>query len=326
MVLNELPPSLIRKLTRQQYHLVGRHSAVKPCNWLRESLVRNRQCYKNLFYGIASHRCVQCTAAVVFCSQRCVFCWRMMPGEAGIDWNQLAFDSWDEPKFIVDGLLKEQQRLVIGYGGNPVVSKQKFEEAQKPKHFALSLSGENTIYPFLPELIKEIHGRGMTTFLVTNGTNPQALERLADEGALPMQLYVSLCAADEATYRKTNAPLIKDGWKKLNETLELFASLKTRRVVRLTLCKNLNLKDASGYARLIEKTGAEFVEPKAYMPVGFSRERLGPAFQPTHDEIMSFARELAAESGYVLAGEQKTSRVALLCRDAGAEKNRLIKR
>jgi tRNA wybutosine-synthesizing protein 1 len=112
----------------------------------------------------------------------------------------------------------------------------------------------------------------------------------------------------------------------LNETLELFSSLRTRRVARLTLCKNLNLKDAAGYARLIEKTGVEFVEPKSYMAVGFSRARLGPDFMASHDEIMEFAGELVAESGYSLTGEQRASRVALLCRDDSAEKNRLIKR
>ncbi len=261
------------------------------------------------------------TPALPFCTHSCRFCWRD---------TTITLPKWkgavDEPAQIIDESLAAQRKLLVGFKGNDAADKKLVKEAFSPNQAAISLAGEPTLYPLLGELVREFHKRDFTTFIVTNGTNPQALERLANENALPTQLYVSLCAVDEATYRKTNAPLVKDGWKKLNETLELFTSLKTRRVVRLTLCKNLNLDDAAGYARLIEKTGAEFVEAKAYMPVGFSRERLGPAFQPSHDEIMSFARELSEESGYVLAGEQRASRVALLCRDDGVAKNRLIKR
>jgi tRNA wybutosine-synthesizing protein 1 len=232
----------------------------------------------------------------------------------------------DEPKDILDGCVEAQRSLLIGFKGNAKTNKRKWLEAQQPTHLACSLAGEPTLYEKLGELMIEARNRKMTTFIVTNGTNPAALERLADQNALPTQLYVSLCAPDEATYKKTNAPLIKDGWKKLGETLELFASLKTRRVVRLTLCKGLNLKDAAGYARLIERAGAEFVEPKAYMAVGFSRARLGVDFMPRHEEIMEFARELAEETGYAVAGEQKASRVALLCRDEAVAVKRLIKR
>jgi tRNA wybutosine-synthesizing protein 1 len=232
----------------------------------------------------------------------------------------------DEPKDILDGCVEAQRSLLIGFKGNAKTNKRKWLEAQQPTHLACSLAGEPTLYEKLGELMIEARNRKMTTFIVTNGTNPAALERLADQNALPTQLYVSLCAPDEATYRKTNAPLVKDGWRKLNETLELFSSLRTRRVVRLTLCKGLNLKDAAGYARLIEKTGAEFVEPKSYMAVGFSRARLGPDFMASHDEIMGFARSLSNETGYLLAGEQRASRVALLCRGEYAAADRLIRR
>ena len=44
--------------------------------------------------------------------------------------------------------------------------------------FAISLTGEPTLYPKLPELIKEIHSRGKTSFLVTNGQHPEVLQKL----------------------------------------------------------------------------------------------------------------------------------------------------
>ncbi|MEM0475183.1 MAG: 4-demethylwyosine synthase TYW1 [Candidatus Norongarragalinales archaeon] len=313
----------LQRLQRAGYAFIGdhKHSAVKTCTWTRNSLVGKGVCYKQAFYGISSHRCLQMTPSLSFCTHSCLFCWRD---------TRITFPEWrggvDEPAQIIDECLAAQRKLLVGYKGNENADQKKVCEVFQPNQAAISLAGEPTLYPFLGDLVKEFRKRGFTTFLVTNGTNPAALERLADEKALPTQLYVSLCAPDEATYKKVNAPLIKDGWTRLNETLELFASLKTRRVVRLTLCRGLNLKDAVGYARLIEKTGAEFVEPKSYMAVGFSRARLGVDFMPRHEEIMSFARELAVESGYVLAGEQRASRVALLCRDADAERNRLIKR
>jgi len=313
----------LARLRAAGYAIVGEHahSAVKTCTWTKNALCGRGVCYKQAFYGIASHRCLQMTPSLPFCTHSCRFCWRD---------TTITLPAWkggvDEPKQIIDESVAAQRKLLVGFKGNDAADKKLVKEAFNPNQAAISLAGEPTLYPLLGDLVKEFHKRDFTTFVVTNGTNPAALERLADEKALPTQLYVSLCAPDEATYRKTNAPLIKGGWKRLNETLELFSSLRTRRVVRLSLCKNLNLKDAAGYGRLTAKTGAEFVEAKAYMPVGFSRERLGPAFQPTHDEIMAFAREFAAESGYVVAGEQKPSRVALLCRDERAQRERLIKR
>ena len=32
---------------------------MKTCHWTKESLLRDRQCYKGKFYGVASHNCMQ---------------------------------------------------------------------------------------------------------------------------------------------------------------------------------------------------------------------------------------------------------------------------
>ena len=68
--------NLLRLLKNQKYHLVGSHSAVKSCKWLREALVNGRPCYKQRFYGIKTHRCMQMTPAVHYCNMHCAFCWR----------------------------------------------------------------------------------------------------------------------------------------------------------------------------------------------------------------------------------------------------------
>ena len=214
----------------------------------------------------------------------------------------------DEPADILDGAISAQRKLLSGFGGNPNVNKKKFKEALEPKHCAISLAGEPTLYPKINEFIKECNRRGMTSFLVTNGQHPEVLEHLVE----PTQLYISLAAPDSDTYRSVCQPIARDGWKRLNRSLELMSSFKCRRVIRLTLVKGLNLKKPEEYAEMIEKAEADFIEAKAYMFVGFSRRRLMMENMPLYDEVNGFARELARETGYSIAEESRPSRVVLL--------------
>ena len=47
-----MDPQLKAKLQKQRYHIVGEHGGVKTCHWTKESLLRDRQCYKGKFYGV----------------------------------------------------------------------------------------------------------------------------------------------------------------------------------------------------------------------------------------------------------------------------------
>jgi tRNA wybutosine-synthesizing protein 1 len=302
---------LIQTLKSQKYHLVGRHSAVKRCRWLYESLIHSRPCYKQKFYGIKSHQCVQMTPAVVYCTLHCRFCWRLQSGDLEFRWDETDLPEWDSPEEIVEGCVREQMRILSGYKGNPKTNPEKYREALTPRHAAISLAGEPTLYSHLEGLIHEFHKRGFTTFLVTNGTVPQALSQLSEE---PTQLYVSVSAFDKKTYVKTCRPQIPDAWERLNETLSFLPSFKCPTVIRITLVRDLNLKHPELYARLIERANPTYVEPKAYMHVGFSRLRLGFENMPTHREIRSFADELADEMGYNILDEAQESRVVLLSR------------
>jgi len=76
----------------------------------------------------------------------------------------------------------------------------------------------------------------------------------------------------------------------------------------------LNLEHPELYAQLIKKANPTYVEPKAYMHVGFSRLRLGFENMPTHLEIREFATQLAKEMGYNILDESPQSRVVLLSR------------
>ena len=303
-----IPENVSKVLKRQKYKLVGNHSAAKLCLWTRKSIKTGGKecCYKEKFYGdigIRSHGCLQCTPAVSWCSLGCQFCWRALELTLG-----QKIKEEDEPEFIVDGLIKAQRELLTGLGGVPHDEKL-LKEAQNPTNAAISLSGEPCCYSRLSDFIKEFHKRKIKTFLVSNGTFPERLESL---DTLPTQLYVSLCSNSKSMFKEVQKPLMNDAWEKLNNTLELLPNLKTRKVIRLTMVKDLNMKEPEKYAELIKKAMPNFVEVKSFMSVGFSRHRLPYSSMPSHDEIRNFSEELSDSLGYRVTNEKKDSRVVLL--------------
>ena len=74
------------------------------------------------------------------------------------------------------------------------------------------------------------------------------------------------------------------------------------------------MKHPELYAQLIRKADPTYLEPKAYMHVGFSRLRLGYSNMPSHKEIKDFAAQLANETSYNILDESPDSRVVLLSR------------
>lgn len=287
-------------LAKQGYHLVG-SGAVKPCLWLNRSLRGGDQCYKHHFYGISSHRCVQMTPTME-CNHLCLHCWRP------IDHLPRLAEPM-EPKELLDGLLREQQRILSGYGGSPIMDLPRLEEARRPRHVALSLMGEPTLYPYLKELIEEISCRKLTSFLVTNGTMPKVLSELR-----PTQLYLSLNAYDEGLYRRVCNPS-EDLWRDVLQSLEILKNHPSRTVVRMTLARGLNMTSPEKFAHILERAEPDFVEVKAYMHLGRSRERLDRNSMPEHLEILDFARRIGESLGYRLSADVPLSRVALLSKE-----------
>jgi tRNA wybutosine-synthesizing protein 1 len=293
-----------KDLERQGYRIAGNHSAIKVCAWTKKAIRKQDICYKQTFYGVQSHRCIQMTPSLEFCDQRCIWCWRDI---------EFTKPKWmgkgDSAKDIVENSIQQHLKYLEGFKGNEKADKKNLKEAFKPLHFAISLSGEPTLYPKLPELIDEIKKRNMTAFLVTNGTNPAMLKKLLKHQ--PTQLYITLCAPDEETYTASCSPLIKDGWKKIKESLSLLKKFK-RSTIRLTLVKQENMIKPEKYAVLIKRAEPTFIECKAYVWVGHSRRKLTLAHMPRHPEIMAFAEEIAQHSGYRIIDEKVESRVVLL--------------
>ena len=97
-------------------------------------------------------------------------------------------------------------------------------------------------------------------------------------------------------------------------TVDLLPSLDTQKVMRLTLTKGYNMCNPEEYAKIIERGAPTYVEAKAYMHVGFSRDRLTIENMPRHEEILEFARQIEAHSSYVIKDQAPESRVVLLSR------------
>lgn len=310
-----LPTKLRETYEKQHYSIVGEHSAVKTCHWVRKSLnTEGREhCYKQKFYGVSCHRCLQMTPSLGHCTQSCVFCWRVTPEIIGIEWDQTKpIENPAGPEEIIDGCLEAHRQALSGFGGNKNVSDWILEEAMNPVHAAISLEGEPTLYPHIDRLVECFNDKGFeSTFIVSNGTNPEILKNLSVE---PSQLYISVCAPDEKTYEKTCRPLIKDGWNRLLDTLELLNSFSCPTVLRHTLVPKLNMRKPEGYARLAELSNATYLEPKAAMSVGYARERFSYDEMAWHEDIKVFAEKLSEETGYKIINEDPKSSIVLLSR------------
>ena len=110
-------------LEKQHYGIVGNHSGVKICHWMRQSLLFNRECYKQTFYGIKSHRCLQMSPSINQCNHMCLFCWRHQ------GFTESEFNIIDDPEFILDKSIEAQKKLITGFKGDNRCDKNKWKEA-----------------------------------------------------------------------------------------------------------------------------------------------------------------------------------------------------
>ncbi len=300
-----LEPGARDQLEKQQYRIVGGTGAVKLCHWMRQKLIHSRPCYKEEFYGIKTHRCLQMTPTVNVCNLRCQFCWRYhgMTGMGGT--------GHPDPEELLERCIEEQRMLVSGFKGDERCDTAMWDESRSPTQVAISLSGEPTLYPELGEFIRLCHRRGMTTFLVTNGTVPKALASLS---TMPSQLYVTVAAPNREIFDRLCVPQFPGLWDRLMETLELLPSLSTRTVIRHTLVKDWNLGWEDEYARLDEMASPTFIEPKGYVFVGDSRRRMHVDNMPSHAEVSEFSRRLADRLSLDMLAEREDSRVTLIGR------------
>lgn len=208
---------------------------------------------------------------------------------------------------------------MAGFKANPYVTQRVFEESMNPIHVAISLDGEPTLYPLIGSLIREIARRGMTSFLVTNGTMPNRLEEMVEHGTEPTNLYLSLYGPDSQTYENITQPIVPDVWERVQTSLRLMRHFRqSRTIVRLTLVKGQNMHSPERYSELALEGAPEIIELKGYSWLGESKQRLPISAMPYQSEIREFAKEMTKATGYEFIAEDTVSRVVLLARDASA--------
>lgn len=306
-------PEIERRLKKAHYGIY-KHGAVEICKWTKTSIKNKGDCYKSKFYGIDTHRCMQFTPMAIWCQHNCIFCWRP------IDlFKMLKIDESmvTEPKELIDGLIKERLRLLSGFGGNKNVDKVRLKEALIPTHYAISLSGEPTLYPKLSELIQYLHQLKYTKsiFLVTNGQEPTMLQRLQKERSLPTQLYLSMNASNKAQFLKIHLPEYKDCWERFIESLNLIQKINTRSVIRLTMIKGINTNEENilEFSKFIEMSKPHFLEIKSYMHIGSSIQRLNYSHMLSFYEIYEYGKKFnTLLPKFKIINYDESSRIVLL--------------
>lgn len=311
--LIQIKPVIAQQLKKAKYG-VADHSTVELCHWTKKSFKHEGSCYKHKFYGISTHRCMEFSPAGMHCENRCVYCWRPMEF---YDSLKMEPEKVAEPKEILAKLMEERKKLIMGYYGDSRNDKQRLDESLLPSHYAISLSGEPTMYPKLPELIKYLKSLEATKsiFLVTNGQEPDMIQRLQDEDALPTQLYLSTNAADYDSFLKINKPKYDDSWQRWNKTLGMLKQLDTRTVLRITLIRNYNdqKKMIPAFASMLQQASPHFIEIKSYMHIGRSTNRLEHSNMLEIDEVRKFSEEIAKQSQiFSVMDESLVSRIVIL--------------
>ncbi len=311
--LIQIKPAIAAQLKKAKYG-VADHSTVELCHWTKKSFKHEGSCYKHQFYGILTHRCMEFSPAGMYCENRCVYCWRPMEFYDAMEMEpkQVA-----EPEQILRKLMGERKKLIDGFYGDSRNDNQRLDESLLPTHYAISLSGEPTMYPKLPELIKYLKSLEATKsiFLVTNGQEPDMIQRLQDEDALPTQLYLSTNAADYESFIKTNKPKYDDSWDRWNRTLDMLKELDTRTVLRITLIRNYNDQKEMipAFAEMFRKASPHFIEIKSYMHIGRSTNRLEHENMLEMSEVKKFSEEIAKQSKiFSVMDESLVSRISIL--------------
>ncbi len=305
--LIKIKPVIAAQLKKAKYG-VADHSTVELCHWTKKSFKHEGSCYKHKFYGILTHRCMEFSPAGMHCENRCVYCWRPME----------FYDAMKmEPEQILKKLMGERKKLINGFYGDSRNDNQRLDESLLPTHYAISLSGEPTMYPKLPELIKYLKSLEATKsiFLVTNGQEPDMIQKLQDEDALPTQLYLSTNAADYESFIKINKPKYDDSWERWNRTLDMLKDLDTRTVLRITLIRDYNDQKEMipAFADMFRKASPHFIEIKSYMHIGRSTNRLEHENMLEMHEVKKFSEEIAKESKiFSIMDESLVSRISIL--------------
>ena len=91
------------------------------------------------------------------------------------------------------------------------------------------------------EATDTLHGRGISTFMVTNAQFPDQMETLKP----CTQLYISVDAPTQDELKAVDRPLFTDFWERFLACVDLLRAKKQRTVFRMTLVNGWNTEQLS---------------------------------------------------------------------------------
>ena len=129
----QIKPLILSQLKKAKYG-VADHGTVELCHWTKRSFRNEGDCYKHKFYGISTHRCMEFSPAGMFCENRCVYCWRPMEFYSAM---KMPHDRVAPPEIILEKLMEERERLIMGHYGEAKSDRKKIDESLLPSHYAI---------------------------------------------------------------------------------------------------------------------------------------------------------------------------------------------
>lgn len=162
------------------------------------------------------------------------------------------------------------------------------------------------MYPEINKFLELLHGRGLSSFLVTNAQFPDQIRGLEP----CTQLYVSIDASSKESLRKIDRPLFRDFWERFLDSLDAMRDRKQRTVYRLTLVKDFNVEELDGYVELVQRGEPDFIEVKGVTYCGYSGANpLTMSNVPFHREVAAFVESMAGKlsDNYAIACEHAHS-------------------
>jgi tRNA wybutosine-synthesizing protein 1 len=289
-------------MSKAKTRRIGTHAMISLCPWTAQSISCNRPCYKEQFYGIPSHRCIQMTPWSVNCNHNCIHCWRLPD-------RKLKVEDILSAEELVKMTIQQQRQLIAGFAGNALSDKKKAYESREPLNVAMSLTGEAWMYPYIDELIKLFQERGLSTTLVTAGGINNKILTLSN---MPSMLYLSAIGYDQTSYEELNRPICGN-WEKHIEFCQEFGHLKTNRVLRLTIMRNINdhKRACDGFAEIVKYTKPHYIEVRSLAPVARAA-KLGRDKVLKLYEILNFCESLSQLTSYYVYQKNENSNVVLL--------------
>jgi tRNA wybutosine-synthesizing protein 1 len=130
--------------------------------------------------------------------------------------------------------------------------------------------------------------------------------------------------------------MIKNGWSKISNTLDLVESLSCRSLVRLTAVKNLNLSEnyIKDYIKLIDKANPNFFEIKGFtlqaralnINKRLNSEESIQYYFPTYEYLEDLALKFEEIGNFPLIYKNKPSRDFLFAINWDKNKDPVIKK